>query len=234
MLKTEEATLGDLVSARPALAGLFERLGLDYCCGGGQTLAAACTERGLDAATVAVMLDAAGESEPASGAGHDIAGLSVAELCEHIVTNHHGPLRTSFVRTADRLATVVRVHGSDHPELHELESEFTGLRGEMEQHMMREELRLFPICRRLEQEPGTATLEPDMLDLLEDDHRETGAALVRIRELCSDYDTGRAFCGTHRVLLEDLRGIEADTHVHVHEENNILFPRVRELAAAGG
>ena len=57
---TPETSLGAIVAARPALARVFEKLDLDYCCGGKQTLAAACARRGLDLATTLALLDSAG------------------------------------------------------------------------------------------------------------------------------------------------------------------------------
>ncbi len=74
------------------------------------------------------------------------------------------------------------------------------------------------------------TLEPGTIALLEDEHEDTGRALQKVRALAGDYDAANAFCATHRALLEQLHAIERDTHQHIHEENNVLFPRVRELA----
>lgn len=41
----------------------------------------------------------------------------------------------------------------------------------------------------------------------------------------------RAVCRTHRTLLEAVGALELDLHQHVHEENNVLFPRVRAASA---
>jgi regulator of cell morphogenesis and NO signaling len=46
-----------------------------------------------------------------------------------------------------------------------------------------------------------------------------------LRELSGGYATADALCATHRTLLEGLHGLDLDLHQHVHEENNILFPR---------
>lgn len=229
-MQTQDMTLGDLVTRQPAAAALFEKIGFDYCCGGRQTLADASAERGLDAATVAQMLDALAEMPATGEQGHDVSGASVAELCDHIVTAHHGPLRTSLIRAGDLVATVSRVHGPDHPEVHELADAFAALRGDLEQHMAGEERDLFPAAHKLESSPDHVTLEPSTIALLEDEHEDTGRALQRVRELAGDYNAENAFCATHRALLEQLHAIERDTHQHIHEENNVLFPRVRELA----
>jgi regulator of cell morphogenesis and NO signaling len=222
------STLGDLVLDQPAAAALFERLGLDYCCGGGRTLEDACAERSLDAGTVAVLLDAlAGETGGPGPAAHDVAGLGIAELCDHIVTGHHDPLRGDLPPITDLLSTVARVHGADHPEVIELQRVFARLREDLETHMALEEESLFPACRALDG-ADAPPFDRLLLVLLKDDHDATGAALTAMRELTGGHDTEAALCATHRRLLASLVAFERDMHQHVHEENNVLFPRVLE------
>jgi regulator of cell morphogenesis and NO signaling len=228
-------TLGELVAEQPAAAELFERLGLDYCCGGRRTLEQACAQRGVDAATVAVLLETLSyRPSGAEAQTHDVTRATIAELCDHIAASHHEPLRRDLGRIAELLDTVVRVHGGDHPELHDLRRLFASTRAELEQHMEVEEQALFPACRALGDEPATAQPAPDagLLALLEDDHAATGAALTALRELAGGYDAERALCGTHRALLQALHAFERDMHLHVHEENNVLFPRVRARIGA--
>lgn len=225
----EAASLGQIVRDRPAAAAVFEKIGLEFCCGGGQTLAAACEERGLDPATVAVMLDALPEpgSDPS---GHDLSRSSIGEICDHIVTEHHDRFREESEKLSEIVETVIRVHGPEHPELADLGRDFTRMRDDMLTHAAREEEELFPAASKAS--VGGESLDPAILAELEDDHRETGELLEAIRELCGEYDLDRAFCGTHRLMLMKLHDLELDTHQHVHEENNILFPKIREELAA--
>lgn len=230
-----DTSLGALVAERPARAALFERLRLDYCCGGAQTLAEACAERGLDPATVVEMISAVerdGLADGGLGEERDWREASIAELCGHIVSVHHARLRRDLPHLAQLLEKVVRAHGAERPEVGELQSRFARLRAELEEHIELEESTLFPACRRLEAGTGSgATLDRDVLALLRHQHAETGEALAAMRELADDYDPERALCGTHRALLGSLSDLERDIHRHVHEENNVLFPRAAALAA---
>lgn len=227
------ATLGDLVLDQPAAATLFERLGLDYCCGGRRTLEQACGQRGLDANTVGVLLDAL-RDEPARPAldHHDVARSSITELCDHIVARHHEPLRKELGHISELLATTVRVHGRRRPGLLDLQRLFAATRSELEIHLRLEEHTLFPACRTLDQHADASAFDEGLLALLEDDHATTGDALYALRELSGGYDTEQALCGTHRALLQSLSALELDLHQHVHEENHVLFPRVRDRLAA--
>lgn len=231
------ATLGKLVTERPTRAHVFERLRFDYCCGGGtQTLADACTRRQLDVETVCELL-AALDSQPLDAAGpledYDWNRVPIADLCDHIVVVHHDGLRRDLPHIAELVATVVRVHGEGHPQLHDLARTFTSLRSELESHIDSEEREVFPLCRAVEEHPATA-IDEQLLADHEHEHADAGAALAVIRELTDDFDSSRALCGTHRALLRALQNLELELHQHLHEENNVLFPRVRELARSAG
>jgi regulator of cell morphogenesis and NO signaling len=222
------STLGELVLRQPSAAGLFERLGLDYCCGGRRSLEQACGDRDLDASTVGALLDAL-DADPGSAAveAHDVAGMTTGELCDHIVTRHHDALRRDMPRITDLLGTVVRVHGGAHAELLDLQRQFAATRAEVETHLQLEEEELFPASRAVGEDGPAVTLHPALLTHLEDDHATTGEALQALRELTDGYRTDTALCATHRTLLQELRAFELDMHQHVHEENNVLFARVR-------
>jgi regulator of cell morphogenesis and NO signaling len=221
-------SVGDIVQRLPAAASVLERLGIDYCCGGGRSLAAAAADRGLDPATVAVMLEAIGEGATQD---HAVPSGSLAELSRHIVETHHEPLRADLPRIGRLVATVVRVHGPADPSLHEVERGFTAMKDEMVEHIAVEERDLFPLAETLDGDgERPAAVDPALLALLEDDHDGVGTALRTLRELCGGYREDAAYCGTHRALLRSLDELEREMHRHVHEENNILFPRMRARA----
>jgi regulator of cell morphogenesis and NO signaling len=219
--------LGDLVAERPSRGQLFEQLRLDYCCGGRQTLAAACTKRGLELGEVLAALRALDEGGPRSAGveGRDWREVGTGELCAHIVTVHHDGLRESFPRIERLLATVVRVHGNTAPRLHDAQRCFSEIRSELEPHLASEENELFPACIASDQ-TGTP-VDERLIEEHASEHSALGHALSALRILCGDYDRRTALCTTHRALVDALEAFEQDLHQHVHEENNILLPRAR-------
>lgn len=222
-------SLGQLVAEQPALADVFEHLRLDYCCRGDQSLAQACEQHGLDAATVCRMLAAVADTRPEPGhhKAHDLRHASIAELCDHIVVTHHDKLRAELPRIGELLDTVVRVHGADHHELHDLRRLFATIGHELESHIETEERLVFPACRAAETDG--ARVDDDVLTGHEREHTQTGDALTILRELAHDYNPAAALCGTHRRLLQALAQFELELHQHIHEENNVLFPRARNF-----
>jgi regulator of cell morphogenesis and NO signaling len=212
-----QTTLAQLALERPSAARVLGRLGLDYCCGGRRSLAAACEEHGLDARTVVVLLDR--DAEPVAGELEDWSGAPLAELCTHIVGVHHRRLRWELPRLSELADSVVAAHAGEEPSLGELRDELAALRRELDAHMADEELRLFPSLVA-----GEAPARAEVARL-EHEHDGTGERLRRLRRLAGGYAADGALCTAHRALLEGLHGLELDLHQHVHEENNVLFPR---------
>ena len=212
-------SLADLVVEEPSRSRVFERFGLDYCCGGGHTLEEACRKRGVSVAEVVAALQV-----PTASSEHDWATASVGELVDHIVDVHHAHLKEELPRLSRLLHEVVRAHGGQDARLIEVSATFETLRAELESHMTSEEEEAFPAFRAAAE--GSSFV---LMDVLEHDHAEVGRLLGLLSGLTSGFDQSRAFCGTHRAALDGLRELTLDLHQHIHEENNILFPRVRAL-----
>lgn len=227
------ASLGALAAEGPMRIRLFERLHLDYCCGGSLSLDDACAQGGLDVDSVREQieaLDLGGPELDEPTLEWRPQEASIDELCDHIVSVHHDQLREELPRIAELLATVVRVHGAGRPELEMIERTFASLSAELEGHIEEEELILFPACRALGQGAADpAGIEPGLVDRHRTEHEAVGRKLVALRELAGGYELSQALCSTHRSLLEGLQRFEADLHQHVHEENNVLLPRVEAL-----
>jgi regulator of cell morphogenesis and NO signaling len=220
-------TLGDIVTLRPSLAADLDRRGLDYCCHGGRTLAEAAREARLDALTVADELSAARVAEPAA----EWASLGLAELVDHIEVVHHRYLWAEMPRISALVDKIVTVHGDRHPELIEVQRLSTELRADLEPHLTREEQELFPMVRRLAASSGAPGVDrPELvarIEALAAEHETVGDLLDELHRVTSGYDTPTDGCASYAACYEALAHLEADTHLHVHKENNVLFPAVR-------
>jgi len=228
-----------LVRERQDRAGVLETFGIDYCCHGATTLSAACRERGLSLEEVRRAL----EESDASSAHSDEADwdrASLASLTDHIVARHHAYLREQLPRIGALLEKVVAKHADNHPDLIELREVYTGLWNELVNHMMKEEQVLFPYICLLDEALRKGQPAPQFhcgsvrqpIQVMEDEHQSAGDALRRMRELTLGFRPPEDACDAYRKLMNDLRGLEGDLHLHIHKENNILFPRA--AAAAGG
>jgi len=232
---TPETTIGAIVAAQPGLARLFEHLGIDYCCKGKQSLQEACASRGLDVATTSVLLQSASEALAATPVEFNAAGMTLTQLADHIESTHHAYTKTELPRLVEMAERVAAKHGQHDPRLFEVASGTRNLAEEMFDHMEKEEIALFPLVRRIENETEKScarSMIATPIRQMELEHDDAGRALTRLRELTDDFSTADPCCNTHRALLAGLAAFEADLHRHVHKENSILFPRALELCEA--
>lgn len=234
---TPDTTLGDLVTERPHLARRLEAFGLDYCCGGQRTLASASDAAGLAVDEVLAALRA----EAGAGGRAEWADLGLAELVDHIEATHHAYLHQELPRLEALATKVAGVHGERHPELAQVLDLTRALRADLDPHLRKEEMVLFPMIRQLAAaEPGApapafhcgSAANPISVMLAE--HDRTGELLDELRTASGDYGVPADGCASYRALYDGLAAVEADTHLHVHKENNVLFPAVLAAEAAIG
>ena len=218
---------------------VFERLGIDYCCGGKRPLAEVCQEKGLNAEEVQQALNQ--EASARGTAGRDWNTAPLSELVDHIIVTHHDYLRREFQPLTDRLAKVYRVYNQRYgPTLTGLPEVFEALRAELEMHMFKEERVLFPAIVTAEaaiSQGGPLPMTPfgtvrNPIGMMESEHDSAGNALAQIREITKNYDIPDYACVTFRALMNGLQELEQDLHMHIHLENNILFPRAIALESA--
>jgi regulator of cell morphogenesis and NO signaling len=211
--------LADLVAENPARATVLDRLGLDFCCHGQRPLGEACAASGLDVAEVSAALDAVADVVPSSWGGGGRASLAT-----YVEDVHHGYLHRELSPLRGLAGKVFAVHGGRHPELAEVRELVERIVDDLGPHLATEEQDVFPAIEQLA--PGTAG-EGQLaarIDRLVEEHTALGSQLARLREVTGGYTTPADGCASYRSLYERLAALEADTHVHIHLENNVLFP----------
>ena len=238
MNELEIQTVGQMVVERPQRSRVFDRLHIDYCCGGKRTLEEACTKRGLDLKTVLAELEAFDAEANTQPDAVRPANLTMTELADDIERTHHAYLREELPRLGNLVKKVSAVHGQAHPWLSGLTSVYAELVAELEPHMLKEEQILFPMIRELDQAATAPSFHcgsvGNPIRMMELEHQNAGAALDRIREMTTDYEIPEGACNSFRAMLSGLEHLEADLHLHIHKENEILFPKASEMEAKLG
>jgi regulator of cell morphogenesis and NO signaling len=215
--------LSEIVNRSRGSARILESFGLDYCCGGSRSLIDACAAVGADPSEVLDALDRL-DAEPLP----EWTSMGVAELVDHIEQTHHEYLHRELPRLAALAQKVAGVHGGSHPELMDVLADIAELRDDLEPHLAKEEAVLFPILRELDEAgPAAAALAPSRpIAVMIAEHEVTGALLERIRARTGGFAVPPDGCTSYRQLYLGLADLEADTHLHVHKENNVLFPAI--------
>lgn len=231
-----QTPVGQIVAEDLLTASILDRFGIDYCCGGRNTLGNACAERGLDVSEVLHALEAGKPVEDARPDRIDYASMPLGALADQIVAAHHAYLREALPRLNTLLDKVVAAHSAAHPDLFELRGVFHGLKSELELHMMKEENVLFPLIKELEAATSLPMIHCGSVNnpimVMEHEHDSAGVALGRLRQLSNQFTPPPDACPTYRAMLQGLADLEADLHRHIHKENNILFPKAAALEAA--
>lgn len=218
-----ERSLGDLARSIPGATALFRQAGLDFCCGGRQSLGAAVAERRLDAAALLGALQAL-QDRPAAEE-RDWREASANELIDHLLTRFHQRHREQLPELLRLAQRVESVHGdrSDCPR--GLADHLETMMRELDSHMAKEEQILFPLLR-----VGSPAFVTGPIEVMRQEHDDHGAALARLASLTDGLRTPADACNTWRALYAGLQVLRDDLMEHIHLENNILF----EGAAVGG
>jgi len=226
-MQTQPNTIADLAVAMPRAIATLDKLRIDYCCNGGQSIAEACNGAGITPEELLALIPSA---ETPSDV--DWTAEPMSALIQFIVRTHHEYTRTTLA-TLQRLATKVREHhGPNHSELLVVERLVHELANDLLPHMLKEEQVLFPYIVNVEEaamlgnEPpmpffGTAR-NPIRAMMME--HEAAGEILVQLRALTANYTLPPEACTSFKALYANLQEIESDLHRHIHLENNILFP----------
>jgi len=227
-------TVRELAIEIPNATRTFERLGIDYCCGGSRSLNDACMHAHVTLKDVLSELEQGSALRPASESnGRNFSGGTLAELVENIVSTHHVYVKQELPRLEQLLRKVVSVHGTAHPELGGIQQVFQAMSAELNSHMMKEEHILFPYIVALESAVSNGRPKPrpafgtvsNPVHMMELEHDSAGTALKQIKTFSSNYEPPEGACFSYRTLYTALKDFESDLHQHIHLENNMLFPR---------
>lgn len=230
-----EDTVRDIALQQPASIRVFEKFGIDYCCGGRKPLAQACQERSLDLDAVVAAIEGTTHGSPEPDPEWTSASLEA--LCEHIIKIHHEYIRREIPRLWQLAQKVVARHGDTHPELARIQQLIRGAGEDLIQHLAKEEQILFPSIINMERNRTTCGPRPlgcfgsirNPVRVMMAEHDAAGEALAEIRQLSHDFTPPEGSCPTYRACYQALAEFEQDLHRHVHLENNILFPRAIEM-----
>jgi regulator of cell morphogenesis and NO signaling len=231
----ENQIIGELVAKDYRTASVFKKYSIDFCCQGNRTIQDACDKKNIDSKKVIEDLDAMMLAKSESTTDYQSWPLDL--LADYIEKKHHRYVQDKTLEIQPYLDKICKVHGEHHPELLEIKEEFNASASELAAHMKKEELILFPIIRKMTK----AKLENTKVDaahfgtvknpiqMMMNEHTVEGNRFRKIEELSNNYMPPLDACNTYRVSFALLKEFEQDLHLHIHLENNILFPKAIEI-----
>ena len=230
----KDKTVAELVTDNIQTAHVFKKYGIDFCCGGGEKLEAACKRRKVSLEDVERDLL---NAENNGSREYKYNSWELDFLADHIVNVHHQYVEESIPMMLSYCEKVVRSHASEHPELREIETLFHLLAGELRAHLKKEELILFPFISKMVKaaKQGTKLERPPFgeasypVKMMEEEHEIAGDYIRKIAKLSDDFTPPQGACNTYKAFYSKLDEFEKDLYLHIHLENNILFPKAIAL-----
>src|SRR5687768_11414567 len=222
--------IGDLVAEDYRAASVFQKYGIDFCCQGNRTINDACEKKSID--TKAVLYDLEKVTMPDGNKATDYKSWPLDLLADYIEKKHHRYVEEKILEIKPYLDKICRVHGARHPELFEIQEQFYESAGELAAHMKKEEFILFPFVRKMVKatQDGGNVNSPQFdtvqnpVQMMMKEHVTEGDRFSKIDSLSNHYTPPADGCNTYRVTYALLKEFEQDLHLHIHLENNILFP----------
>jgi regulator of cell morphogenesis and NO signaling len=227
----ENQVIGELVAQDYRTASVFKKYGIDFCCQGNRTINDACKKKNIDTGPVLKDLDKVGQEYVESAT--DYKSWPINLLADYIEKKHHRYVEEKILEIKPYLDKISRVHGARHPELFQIKEQFRAAAGELAAHMKKEEFILFPFVRKMMKAkterlkvsaPHFGTVQ-NPVEMMMDEHSVEGERFSNIETLSNNYTPPEDSCNTYKVTFALLKEFEQDLHLHIHLENNILFPK---------
>ncbi|TYB77071.1 iron-sulfur cluster repair di-iron protein [Bizionia myxarmorum] len=227
--------IGEFVADDFRTAAVFSNYGIDFCCKGHRTVEEVCDKNGVNPNELLDKLDAILNSKGTDAIDYKSWPLDL--LAEYVEKKHHRYVEEKIPVLRQFLDKLCKVHGERHPELFKINELFTGCAGELSAHMKKEELILFPYIKKMvktsiagEQldKPHFGTVG-NPIAMMMAEHENEGDRFRKIALLTNNYTPPADGCNTYKVTFAMLDEFEKDLHLHIHLENNILFPEAAKL-----
>lgn len=214
-----EQSLGQLARRIPGATGLFDAHQLDFCCAGNRSLRTATESLGIDPQPLVDALKNL-EQRAAAQPEQDWSDASDTQLVEHLLVRYHAVHREQLPELIRLARRVEHVHGDRQDCPHGLADHLEAMAQELDSHMRKEEMVLFPMITR-----GQGGMASMPISAMRSEHDDHGTELRRLAELTHNITSPRDACTTWRALYTGLRSFRDDLIAHIHTENNILFER---------
>jgi len=222
-------TIGEIVADDFRAAAIFKNAGIDFCCGGNQSMEQACTEKQIDISQLEKSLLELENTVADSSQNFNEWDLDF--LCDYIVNTHHKKVTRLIPELSGYTKKIAEVHGNHHPELLEIAELFSKIAVELKQHLKKEEEVLFPAIKDVLKTNSVSSKEiiASEISRMKGEHEFAGGAMDKINILSLNYKVPPDGCNTYQVTYKLLKQFEDDLHIHIHIENNILYPKALEL-----
>jgi regulator of cell morphogenesis and NO signaling len=227
--KYNHRTVGDIVANDFRAAEIFKNANIDFCCGGNKSLSESCKEKNIDPQEIVNELY---KLEQIPNQSLNFKDWELDFLCDYIQNTHHKYVLKTLPELVFYTHKLATVHGPNHPELHQIAGLITLINEELLKHIKMEEEVLFPAIKKAltNNTPENKAIIRSEITRMSTEHEFAGGSMDKINVISNKYSVPADGCNTYHVGFKLLHQFEDDLHLHVHLENNILYPKALSLA----
>lgn len=229
MTYTKNYRLSDILLKNIEAASVFEKYNINYCTNGNNTLDEACGKAEVKPAEVITELNRLNGKY-----SNDIKSneWSLDFLCEYIVSNHHTYIRKTFKELLKQLKAILKTKNNS-VQNEEIIKDFEKLNRDFEIHMQKEEKLLFPYIKRLVDSEYSETefeiapfgLIKKPIAVIKKEHLSAIGKVNSLRNICFEIKKIKTENNIKKTFCKIFKDFEYDFHIHLHLENNLLFPK---------
>ncbi len=219
--------IGEIVTLLPKAGIIFKKYQIDFCCGGHRLLSNAIEEQNLNEKEILDQLNQAYFEFTQRPEEMTPSSATITELIDLYIMPHHSFTKQILPEISALAGTILKVHGIHHKELFTIHKLVKNLETELEQHLIKEEVFLFPAIKEYEKNPSDEQSNKvrEQIEEIEAEHDAAGDLLKELRQRTNQYQVPQDGCSTYEKTFEKIKELESDLFDHIHLENNILFPK---------
>lgn len=231
---TKKSIIGEIVAMDYHTASVFKSHKIDFCCSGGRSIEEAC--QSVNVSTNGLLNELTKVLKERKSLLPDFKSWDMDLLADFIEKKHHRYVRRSIPELKIHLNKLVKTYSKAHPELRTIETLFTASAQDLLQHLEKEESFLFPYIRKMKEsknkradviKPPFDTLQ-NPIQMMKHEHEQEGERFIKIAALSNNYTPPEDASNIYRATFAMLKEFQEDLHLHIHLENNILFPKAIE------
>ena len=230
----KENTVAEIVSKKLGSDHVFSKYKIDFCCGGGMTLEAACKENKVEFETLKQEIEAINTK---IGGEQNLNDLDISSLIEQAKEEYHN----YFVKTLPQImpfaAKVAEVHAGHNPEVVEINTLTKGIEIVVTEMIENSQFNLYPAIEEILNLNNISNeISTKQLEILKNAIRNNetakkliGDTLKEITTLSSHFLAPEDACNSFKFLYEKLHEFAHQLHKYMHFEKNVFIPKVLKL-----
>ncbi|TAN21637.1 MAG: hypothetical protein EPN33_11055 [Acidobacteria bacterium] len=228
------STVREAALLSPESARLLEKSGIDYCCEGNLSLAAACAQAEIGLGRLLWRLEHCSSTGPASSV--DWMEAPLARLGRYVTSRHHRLEQQLCARIQRQLSLITVSAGPHYLSYRQLTVEFAGFAALLREHLEHEEETGFAAIARWEsavtqslsvweRARAASELRLQLLALMRE-HEQISAEIRTLERNSGAFPASDNMEPEALVLHALLQELLQDLRWHMHLENNVLYQRV--------